>query len=631
LIGAKASAGSSTAASVRRSTVSGSESHGRGDTPRPEYPRPQFRRSEWTNLNGEWAFALDDEDVGVAQGWHGASVEDLRAGDSPFDRRITVPFCYQSKLSGIGDTSFHDVVWYARTFERPAASAGELLLLHFGAVDYRAAVWVNGTQVALHEGGHTPFCADITPVFRDGENVLVVRAEDPSRDTTIPRGKQYWKEESEGIFYTRTTGIWQTVWLEPVGRRRIDGLRLIPDVDAAALEVEVAVEGFESGLSLRLVVTLRGGMVLDDRVELRSPLIERNLPLLARGVAPDTPHLSEWPEPALWAPEHPNLYDLRLELLDAGGDVLDAVESYFGMCKIEVRDGEVFLNDRPCYQRLVLDQGYFPGGLLTAPTDDDLRKDIELAKEMGFNGARKHQKVEDPRWLYWADVLGFLVWGEMANAYAYSPDYVRRITAEWQEVLWRDHNHPCIVAWAPMNESWGVLELASDPAQVDHLLTLYHLTRSLDRSRLVVSNDGWEHALTDLCTIHDYGGAHELLRRYATPESSVSARPARRPVYAPGYGYRGEPILISEFGGVAFSGEGGWGYTTVADAEEFLERYEALITALLQSEAVRGFCYTQLTDVEQEVNGLLTYGREPKADPVRIREITVRAAAEPRR
>jgi len=594
-----------------------------GNLPRPEYPRPQFRRPEWTNLNGEWAFAFDDEDAGLARGWHRVPAQDLRSGDSPFDWRITVPFCYQSELSGIGDPSFHDVVWYARTFA--PSPGGERLLLHFGAVDYRAAVWVNGTQVAEHEGGHTPFSADVTPALTEGENVVVVRAEDPSRDATIPRGKQYWKERSEGIFYTRTTGIWQTVWLEPVGRRRIDSLRLSPDVDAARVDVEVGVEGFEPGLSLRLAVSVKGDSMLDDRMELRAPLIQRSLPLLPRGAAPDTPHLSEWPKPALWSPEHPDLYDLRLELLDADGNVLDAVESYFGMRKIEARDGKVLLNDRPYYQRLVLDQGYFPGGLLTAPTDEDLRKDIELAKEMGFNGARKHQKIEDPRWLLWADTLGFLVWGEMANAYQYSPKYVRRITGEWQEAVRRDHNHPCIVAWVPMNESWGVPELATDPAQIDHLLSLYHLTRSLDRSRPVVSNDGWEHARTDLCTIHDYGSPEDLSYRYATPESSVAARPAKRPIYAPSHGYRGEPILISEFGGIAFSGdEGGWGYSTVADAEELIERYDALISALLESETVCGFCYTQLTDVEQEVNGLLTYDRKPKADPARIRKITTK-------
>src|SRR5829696_2584746 len=319
--------------------------------PRPEYPRPQLRRQDWTNLNGEWSFAFDDPDAGLANGWQNTDVATLRSNDSPFDRKITVPFCYQSKLSSIGDTAFHDIVWYARTFESPSLG-DERLLLHFGAVDYRAAVWVNGTQVATHEGGHTPFSADVTHALAGeaGDNILVVRAEDPSRDVTILRGKQYWKERSEGIFYTRTTGIWQTVWLEPVGRRRIDAVRLTPDVDAACIDVEVSVEGFEPGLSLRLAVSLRGDPVLDDRVELRAPFVERNLPLLTRGLAPGTPRLSEWPKPALWNPEHPNLYDLRLELLDAAGNVLDAVESYFGMRKVEARDGGVLLNGSPCYQ-----------------------------------------------------------------------------------------------------------------------------------------------------------------------------------------------------------------------------------------------------------------------------------------
>jgi beta-galactosidase/beta-glucuronidase len=591
--------------------------------PRPEYPRPQFRREAWTNLNGGWRFAFDDGDVGLAEGWQNVTAAGLEG--SSFDLKITVPFCYQAKLSGIGETAFHDIVWYARTFEQAAPNEGERLLLHFGAVDYRADVWVNGAHVVSHEGGHTPFSADVTSVVRGGENSLVVRAEDPSRDATIPRGKQYWKEQSEGIFYTRTTGIWQTVWLEPVGRSRIGSLRLTPDVDEASLEVEAGVEGFGPDTTLRFVVSFEGNEVLDDRVRVISPVVRRRLPLIRPGEAPDTPRLSRWPSAKLWSPEEPNLYDLRLELQDETGAALDTVDSYFGVRKIEARDGRVYLNNRPYYQRLVLDQGYFPEGILTAPADDDLRRDIELAKEMGFNGARKHQKVEDPRWLFWADTLGFLVWGEMANAYQYSPDYVGRITAEWQEAVRRDYNHPSIVAWVPMNESWGVPNLATDPAQREHLLALYHLTRSLDGTRPVVSNDGWEHALTDLCNIHDYRDAEALGRTYAAPESAVAATPAGRPVYVPGHGYRGEPILVTEFGGIAFAGEeGGWGYSTVADAGDFLDRYEAMIEALLRSGTVQGFCYTQLTDVEQEVNGLLTYGRRPKADLDKIRKITAK-------
>ena len=592
--------------------------------PRPEYPRPQFRRPDWVNLNGEWAFAFDDKREGLLGGWQHTPAEQLQAGRSPFDRAILVPFSYQAPLSGIGERAFHDVVWYARIFYPPYLDEdGGRLLLHFGALDYRAAVWINGTQVTSHEGGHTPFSTDVTDALRERENVIVVRAEDPSHDVSILRGKQYWREESEGIFYTRTTGIWQTVWLEPVGRRRIDALRLTPDVDGARVDVEISVEGFESDLVLRLIVTREGERVLDDRVELLSPLLKRSLPLTESGEAHDTPHLTEWPKPALWSPEHPNLYDLRLELSDAGGRVLDVVDSYFGMRKVEVRDGKVYLNNNPYYQRLVLDQGYFPDGLLTAPTDDDLHRDIELAKEMGFNGARKHQKVEDPRWLYWADTLGFLVWSEMANAYRYSPEYVRRITNEWQEAVRRDYNHPCIVAWVPMNESWGVPHLLTDRTQVEHLLAMYHLTRSLDASRLVVSNDGWEHAHTDLMTIHDYRDAKTLAESYTSPESVIAAEPAGRPAYVPGFAYRGEPILVTEFGGIAFDSEDeGWGYSTVANAEELLERYGTLISALLESDPVQGFCYTQLTDVEQEVNGLLTYDRRPKADLVRIRKIT---------
>ena len=595
------------------------------EMPRPEYPRPQFRRDGWTNLNGEWRFAFDDHDLGLSKGWYLLGADALQSSGSPFDRSITVPFCYQAKLSGIGETGFHDVVWYARTFECVPAG-DERILIHFGAVDYYATVWVNGVQVAEHEGGHTPFFADVTHTLGDGENVLVVRAEDPSRDVTIPRGKQYWKEESEGIFYTRTTGIWQTVWLEAVNLRRVSSLKLTPDVDAASVDAEVHIEGFESGLKLRAIVDLDGKRIIDDTISALSSLVDRRLPLLARGQASDTSRVVERPGLALWSPETPRLYDLKIELLDDRGELLDAVQSYFGMRKVEVRDGRVHLNNRPYYQRLVLDQGYFPEGVLTAPADDDLRRDIELAKEMGFNGARKHQKVEDPRWLYWADTLGFLAWGEMANAYQYSEDYVRRITREWQEAVRRDYNHPCIVAWVPMNESWGVPELATDQRQRDHLLALYHLTRSLDSTRLVISNDGWEHALTDLCTIHDYHDAEDLATGYATPESSVAAQPANRPIYVPGHEYRGEPILITEFGGIAFSGEdeANWGYSTVADPDEFLERYESLIDALLRSDPVRGFCYTQLTDVEQEVNGLLTYDRKPKADLTSIRRITSR-------
>jgi len=581
--------------------------------PRPEYPRPQFRRSDWINLNGEWGFAFDDDDVGVMRRWHNVEASTLWSDGSPYTHRITVPFCFQAPLSGIGDTSFHDVVWYARTFFPPAIDANaQRLLLHFGAVDYRATVWVNGRQVAEHEGGHTPFCADITHALDAGENVLVLRVEDPSEDATIPRGKQYWKEEPETIFYTRTTGIWQTVWLERVSRAHIGELRLTPDIDAWCIDVEVAIEGFEPGLRLRLEVGRGSERVVHDAVELEARCMRRRL------------RLPESTVQRLWSPEQPNLFDLRLELLAPNTLALDSVDSYFGMRKIETRGGEVRLNNRPYYQRLVLDHGYFPGGILTAPADGELRRDIELAKAMGFNGARKHQKVEDPRWLYWADRLGFLVWGEMANAFEYSLDYVRRITSEWQEVIRRDYNHPCVVVWVPINESSGARRHESDPLEEEHLMAMYHLTRSLDRTRLIVTNEGWEHVATDLCTIHDYSDARMMAHRYQSLETTLATYPTQRLIHHTGHSYHGEPILVTEFGGIAFKSDDprAWGYLNVSDAEEYLRSYGDMVSALMRSSIVRGFCYTQLTDVAQEINGLLTYDRRPKVDLERIRGIT---------
>ena len=579
--------------------------------PRPEYPRPQFRRTAWQNLNGTWCFAFDDEDRGRSQHWERAVPGH---NPTPFDRQIIVPFPYQAPLSGIGDRSFHDVCWYARTFDAPSeCRPGNRLLLHFGAVDYRASIWLNGEHVAEHEGGHTPFTADISDVVRPLGNTLIVRAEDPSEDLTIPRGKQYWKEQSEHIFYTRTTGIWQTVWLEPVPATRIDRLRLTPDLDNKALHMEVSVAGTRRDASLSATVTRNGSAVATSSIDLEADTTSMDISLLSGGV------------PLLcWSPEEPNLYDLELDLIDNEGNSLDRVESYFGVRKVEVRGNTVFLNNRPYYQRLVLDQGYFPQGLLAAPSDADLRRDIQLAKSMGFNGARKHQKVEDPRWLFWADRLGFLVWGEMANAYQFSVDYARRMASEWQDVIARDFNHPSIIVWVPINESSGIRASAPAEPEVDHLLGLYHLTRSLDRTRLVLSNEGWEHARSDLCTVHDYADPSELVERYASGESSVDRLPGGRAIYCAGHAYRGEPIVVSEFGGIAFSSghSGAWGYTTVSDEQQFLDRYNELVSALVQSPAVSGFCYTQLTDVEQEVNGLLTAARTPKADLSRIKAIT---------
>ena len=542
--------------------------------PRPEYPRPSLRRRDWINLNGEWRFAFDQP---------------------TFDRAILVPFAYQSALSGIGRPDLHDTVWYARRFVAPDA---DCLLLHFGAVDYRATVFINDVEVGCHEGGHTPFSIDITSALRPGDNELVVRADDPATDRTIPRGKQFWGERPEGIFYTATTGIWQTVWLEPLSQLHITSLRLRPTLDQGSLDFEVATSG--PFAQVDLAISLRGRSVGGF-----GGVPGQGCVTLAEVVP--------------WAPESPVLYDVTARLLDEAGSELDRVESYFGLRTIEARDGHVHLNGEPYTQRLVLDQGYFPGGWYTAASDADLRRDIELAKAFGFNGARKHQKVEDPRWLYWADRLGFLVWAEMPNFHEDSAEAEARLIHELAAAIERDRDHPSVVAWVPMNESFGFTQPLKDDVLATLLVRLYRLAHHLDGSRPVVSNDGWEHALTDLCTLHDYGPPADLRQRYRSLATALDARPL--PPYLPGYQYRGEPVLVTEFGGVALEADAGWNYGLVASADELMRTYADMMGALLQG-PVDGFCYTQLADIQQERNGLLSFDRRPKVDPSLIRPLT---------
>ncbi|OME13131.1 glycoside hydrolase family 2 [Paenibacillus odorifer] len=578
--------------------------------PRPEYPRPQFARKDWLSLNGEWDFTFDDEDVGEEEQWYRADTKDL------FSQVIQVPFAFQSKLSGIEDPSFHDVVWYRRTFEVPEGWNGKQIVLHFGAVDYLAKVWVNGQLVAVHEGGHTPFQTDITPSLIKGNNTIILRAEDFSRDVTLPRGKQYWLEQSAAIFYTRTTGIWQSVWLEPLSAVHLSKTMMTPDIDRNEIRLRTFLQGFKSAdlLKLRITVSYDGEVIAEDQYMIMNAEQLRTI-----GLGDFADHgLGR-----LWSPEHPNLYDIQFQLL-RNEEVIDEAVSYFGMRKVSIENGKLCLNNRPYFQRLVLDQGYFPDGILTAPTDEELKRDAQLTKEMGFNGVRKHQKTEDPRFLYWCDKLGLLVWSEAANAYEYSEEYVRRFTKEWQEIIERDYNHPCIVTWVPLNESWGVPNVQIDTRQQQHGLAMYHLTKSLDEMRPVVYNDGWEHMTTDLVTIHDYESHQAVLEeRYATAESSVNAMPANRKIFVGGASYQGQPILVSEFGGIAFkkSEWEGWGYSGAENEEDFLMKLKAVVDPMFTSPVIQGYCYTQLTDVEQEINGLLTYDRQPKAPLEAIRNI----------
>lgn len=582
---------------------------------RPEYPRPQFVRNQWLNLNGEWDFALDPSNCGLDEKWFKNPV---------FAGKIQVPFAFQSKLSGVEDKTPSDWCWYHRKFAVPSEMAGKQIYLHFGAVDYQCWVYVNEELAGTHEGGHTPFSFDITPYLHNlPEQSVTLRVYDPLTDETIPRGKQYWREKPESIWYTPTTGIWQTVWLEAVEKTHIKNVRFTTDFDNGSVLVEASLVGAYAAAEFSAAITFKGQPVVHSALSVTGSCAKITFDLFDERLG-----LPKDFDP-VWRPENPNLFDVKLRLSTA--DTTDEVNSYFGMRKIHTENGKVFLNNRPYYQKLVLDQGYWPDGLLTAPTDDDLKKDILLAKEMGFNGCRKHQKVEDPRFLYWADKLGFLVWGECAAAQCFCNDAITRLTKEWIEIIDRDYNHPSIVTWVPYNESWGVSRANSNMQEQSHLNAMYYLIKSLDPTRLVVSNDGWEMTVTDIVSVHNYSHGHEHeTAKYAafkenidTDEALTTTLHCGKNVFARGYSHQGQPILLTEFGGVSYkAGEtAGWGYTTAQSPEHLLADLARIWDAIFSSKSLHGYCYTQLTDVEQEINGLLTYDRKPKCDLDKIREL----------
>ncbi|HKG57814.1 MAG TPA: glycoside hydrolase family 2 TIM barrel-domain containing protein [Candidatus Limnocylindrales bacterium] len=586
----------------------------------PLHPFPQLARRAWTDLRGTWAFAYDDANAGLRDEWQ----------DQPdcFDRRIEVPFPPESRASGIGDTTEHPVVWYRRTFRRgDVAGLGRdaRLLLHFGAVDYEARVWVNGQSVGRHEGGNASFVLDITTALVPGdEQAIVVRAEDRPRDLTQPRGKQFWEPTPRRIWYHRTTGIWQPVWLEGVAGTYIEEVRWTPEPARGLVRVDVRLnEEPLRPLRWRLRLSLGDDILADD-----SYLIQRREATREVGLEPVVLNIGR--RKLLWSPRHPNIVHAHLVLEDADGTVLDEVDSYVGLRSVEATDGLFLLNGMPSYLRLVLDQGYWPDTLLAAPSDEALRAEVEAIKALGFNGVRIHQKVEDPRFLYWCDRLGLFVWSEMAAAYAFSTTAVERFTREWLEVVRRDYSHPSVVTWVPFNESWGLPNLPGDDAQRSFVRAIYNLTKALDPTRPVIGNDGWEHFVGDIFGIHDYAlDASALRERYGTPEAierTLGSRAQHHRVILEAQRAQ-QPIVLSEFGGLSFTPQQGtpwFGYGSVPDRDTLLARYTELVDAILDSPSIAGFCYTQLTDTEQESNGLLYADRSPKLDPAAVARVTSR-------
>jgi Glycosyl hydrolases family 2, TIM barrel domain/Glycosyl hydrolases family 2, sugar binding domain/Glycosyl hydrolases family 2 len=587
------------------------------------HPRPQLVRADWTDLCGEWGFAHDDGDTGLAEGWQHTK--------KPFDRSITVPFPPESKRSGVHDRGYHPVVWYRRELRLPQPRDGGRLLLHFGAVDYQASVWVDGALVGRHEGGHTPFCCDVTEAVAGASDsdthTVVVRAEDRPTDATQPRGKQDWLPQPHAIWYHRTSGIWQPVWLEQVPRTYVEDLAWVPDVPSGRVRMQLRLNRVPTA-PMTVSVRLRVGdeVLAEQQVRAERQQVDTDITIPALAHGHDRGRL-------LWRPENPTLVDADVVLLD-GGAAVDEVRSYLGLRSLDVAEGRFVLNDEPCYVRAVLEQGYWPDSHLAAPGPDALRREVELIKELGFNAVRVHQKVEDPRFLYWCDRLGLLVWGEMANAYEFSTVAVERLVREWLEVVRRDRSHPSLVVWVPINESWGMQHAVDDPAQQSYADALYHLTRSLDPTRPVLSNDGWELTSSDIVGVHDYAPRGRLLRERYADASAVTRTlhgggPSFRSMLLPGFEPGDRPVMLTEFGGVRFAkskSERGWGYSEVGSEEEYAERLGELVDAVLDSGELTGFCYTQLTDTEQEQNGLLTADRTPKIPPEQVREIVGRAA-----
>lgn len=580
--------------------------------PRKEYPRPQFERAEWLNLNGEWSFKFDKENKGEREKWYD--------NKENFDKKIIVPFTYETKASGIGEEVFCHNVWYQKNVTIPSEYEEKEVVLHFQAADYVTKLWINGNFVGERKGGQIAFSFNITD-YLEGTNELniVVKIED-SQSCFQPRGKQRWMDDNFGCWYVQTTGIWQTVWLEFLNEAHVKSVKMTPDIDSESVQFEYEVSGnIDSTLVLKTSISFNGQQIKTFEETVNRPYLT-----VSTNIASDFHH---W-RVVHWTPQNPNLYDVEFTLYK-NGEVIDYVKSYFGMRKISIENGNVLLNNIPIYQKLLLDQGYWGESHLTPPSEEAIIEDIDKTLEMGFNGVRKHMKVEDQRFLYWADKKGLLVWSEMAATYEFSDEAIQNFTEEWLEVVKQQYNHPSIITWTPFNESWGVKNIFIDKKQQKFTEGIYHLTKAIDSMRPVIVNDGWEHTISDIITLHDYVEyGEEFTTRYSDKEKVVNngiAFNKHKHAMAKGYEYQGQPIIISEYGGIAFNSEKGWGYgNQVKNEEEFLSRYESITQAIKDTPYVCGFCYTQITDVQQEVNGLLDENRKPKVELSKINEINAR-------
>ena len=602
------------------------------NAPRPEYPRPQFVREQWLNLNGQWQFEIDAGDSGLNR--------NLNQVGHNLPGEITVPFCPESHLSGISHVDFMAAVWYKKRVQIPAEWRGQNVLLHFGAVDYDATVWVNGTEVGRHRGGFTPFTYPLYELAKPGQEIeICLRARDDN-ETPKPRGKQSQKFENHGCLYTRTTGIWQTVWLEPVPTAHLLRPRITPEVGPGRFRLEQRVQNGTPELQVRATLKDKDGVITTQTAELGFDLTPR----LDLDIPAERRHL--------WAPGAPTLYDIDIELLDGKGKVLDKAMSYAGLRGVAIDGKAIRINGEVVFQRLVLDQGYYADGIMTAPTDAALIEDIELSMKAGFNGARLHQKVFEERFLYHADRLGYLVWGEFADwgcRYQSVDNHAQHhgitFAAQWAECLERDYSHPSIIGWCPLNETYqGLRDEITELDDACH--ALYLITKLMDTTRPVLDASGYSHRVpeTDVYDSHDY--EQNPLKFARNQKGLAKGKPyvngeKEKPM---SIAYRGQPYFVSEFGGIHWNpqarklknvwGEDGdaatvsWGYgKSPQDLEEFYARFDGLCAVLLDNPDMFGYCYTQLTDVFQEENGVYGFDRQEKFPMERVRAAQVKRAA----
>lgn len=570
--------------------------------PRPEYPRPQMVREGYVNLNGTWDFAFD----------FGCSGRDRKMYETgEFREKITVPFCPESKLSGIEYKDFMNAVWYRRSFTVPSDFADSRTILHFGAVDYYCEIYINQKKVGSHSGGYSAFSFDITDYLQTGDNVVTVYAEDNTRSGRQPRGKQSGSYYSHGCDYTRTTGIWQTVWLEKLPVSHIKNFKVYPNIDICAIDIEVDITFAGVGAAITASASFEGKDMGSVTLPVSGNTARIHLPL----------H-----EKHLWEAGNGRLYDLTLNY-ENGGET-DTVESYFGLRSVSFDNNAMYINGKKVYQRLVLDQGFYPDGVYTAPTDADLKKDIQISMDLGFNGARLHEKVFEPRFLYWADKMGYLVWGEHGNwgLDIHNGEGIRNFLPEWMEVLSRDFNHPAIIGWCPFNETWDGKQRQDNVV----LETVYHATKAIDHTRPVIDTSGNFHVITDIFDIHEYcQNIEEYIEKFEPMKNGGEVHVT----FSDRQKYEGQPYFVSEYGGAWWSNETkeGWGYGDAPkSAMEVAERYAGLTTVLMENPNICAFCYTQLFDVEQEQNGFYTFTREKKLPQEaydKIREVNTRKAA----